>query len=114
MKNQVQRLLELEQLDKTYLDEQINIIPWTSELKGGRLPVAIGKDGKGLGFWKAESFQKFAYPLLECIIEGKLGNLNELKILNSISSFTELHFHCGTDGWNDDMIEMHRQHWLKE
>ena len=34
-KNQVQRLLELEQLDKTYLDEQIHSFPWTSELKSG-------------------------------------------------------------------------------
>ena len=46
-KNQVQRLLELEQLEKTYLDEQIHIFPWTSELKSGRLPVAVGKDSKG-------------------------------------------------------------------
>lgn len=108
-KNQVQRLLELEHLDKTYLDEQINIFPWTSELKSGRLPVAVGKDGKGLGLWKAEGFQKFSYPMLECIVEQKLENLNEIEILSSISRFTELHFHSGRDGRNDDMIEMHKK-----
>ena len=71
-KNQVQRLCELELIDITYLDEQINTFPWTTELKSGRLPVAIGKEGKGLGFWKAEAFQKFGYPMLKCILEGKL------------------------------------------
>ena len=47
--------------------------------------------------------------MLECIIEGKLENLNEIEILSSISRFTELHFHSGRDGWNDDMIEMHKK-----
>ena len=107
-KNQVQRLLELELLDKAYLDEQIKIFPWTTELKGGRLPTAVGRDGKGLGFWKAEGFQKFAYPMLECILEGKLQNLNELEILSSVARFTELHFNSGRDGWSDQMIEMHK------
>ncbi|KAM7430257.1 hypothetical protein ABFA07_018999 [Porites harrisoni] len=107
-KNQVQRLLELELLDKTYLDEQIKNFPWTTELKTGRLPVAVGRDGKGLGFWKAEGFQKFAYPMLECILEGKLQNVNELEILCSVAQFTELHFNSGRDGWNEDMIKMHK------
>jgi len=91
------------------LDEQINIFPWTTELKSGRLPVAVGKEGKGLGFWKAEAFQKFGCPMLECILEGKLENLNELEILSSVSRFVELHFHSGRDGWNNDMIEMHKK-----
>lgn len=107
-KNQVQRLLELELLDKTYLDEQIKNFPWTTELKTGRLPVAVGRNGKGLGYWKAEGFQKFAYPMLECILEGKLQNLNELEILCSVARFTELHFNGGRDGWDDQMIEMHK------
>lgn len=71
-KNQVQRLLELELLDKTYLNEQIKIFPWTTEWKTGRLPVAVGRDGKGHGFRKVEGFQKFGYPMLECILKGKL------------------------------------------
>ena len=107
-KNQVQRLLELELLDKTYLDEQIKNFPWTTDLKTGRLPVAVGRDGKGLGFWKAEGFQKFAYPMLECILEGKLQNLNELEILCSVARFTELHFNSDRDGWDDQMIEMQK------
>lgn len=101
-KNQVQRMLELELIDKTYLDEQIKIFPWTTELKAGRLPVVVGKDGKGLAFWKAEGFQKFAYLMLETVLEGKLQKLNEVDILSSVARFTELHFNTGRDGWNDD------------
>ena len=108
-KNQLQRLLELEILDKTYLDEQIKVFPWTTELKSGRLPVAVGKDCKGLGYWKAESFQKFAYPMMECILEGKLESVTDLEILRAVSRFTELHFYIGRDGWNSEMIQMHKR-----
>lgn len=64
-KNQVQRLLELKLIDKTYLDEQIKVFPWTTELKAGRLPVVVGKDGKGLAFWKAEGFKSLPIPCLK-------------------------------------------------
>lgn len=105
-KNQVQRMLELEMIDTTYLDEKIKTFPWTKELKNGRIPVPVGKEGKGLGSWKAEGFQKFSYPMLECIVEGKVQNLNELEILCTVSRFTELHFSSGRDGWSDDIIDM--------
>ena len=80
----------------------------SAELKTGRLPVAVGRDGKGLGLWKAEGFQNFAFPMLECILEGKLHNVNELEILCSVARFTELYFNSGRDGWDDQMIEMHK------
>ena len=102
-------MLELEILDKTYLDEQIKVFPWTTELKSGRLPVAVGKDCKGLGYWKAESFQKFAYPMLECILEGKLDSVTDLEILSAVSRFTELHFYTGRDGWSSEMIQIHKR-----
>ena len=47
--------------------------------------------------------------MLECILEGKLQNLNELEILCSVARFTELHFYSGRDGWSDQMIELHRK-----
>lgn len=107
-KNQMQRLLELELLDNSYLDDEIKTFPWDAENKNGRLPVPVGKDNNGLSYWKAEGLQKFAYPMLECILEGKLDDWNELEILGSVSRFTELHFVCGRDGWSNDMIELHK------
>ena len=108
-KNQIQRMLELELIDTAYLDEKLKTFPWTQELKSERIPVAVGKEGNGLGFWKAERFQKFFFPLLECILEGKMENLTELEIVCSVSRFVELHFTSGRDGWTDEMIEMHRK-----
>ena len=108
-KNQIQRMLELELIDTAYLDEKLKTFPWTQELKSERIPVAVGKEGNGLGFWKAEGFQKFFFPVLECILEGKMENLTELEIVCSVSRFVELHFTSGRDGWTDEMIEMHRK-----
>ena len=102
-------MLELELIDTTYLDDKIKTFPWTKELKNGRIPVPVGKEGKGLGSWKAEGFQKFSYPMLECIVEGKVQNFDELEILCTVSRFTELHFSSGRDGWNDGMIDMQRK-----
>ena len=56
-KNQVQRFLELELLDKTYLDEQIKNYPWTTELKTGRLPVAVEGMVKALDSGKQRVFK---------------------------------------------------------
>ena len=92
-KSQIQRMLELELIDTGHLDEKLKTFPWTQELKSGRIPVAVGKEGKGLGLWKAEGF-----PLLECVLEGKMENLTELEILCSVSRFAELHFISGRDG----------------
>ena len=102
-------MLELELIDTAYLDEKLKTFPWTQELKSERIPVAVGKEGKGLDFWKAEGFQKVFFPLLECILEGKMENLTELEIVCSVSRFVELHFTSGRDGWTDEMIEMHRK-----
>jgi hypothetical protein len=107
-KNQVQRLFDLEMVDSIYLDKQIQNFPWTTELKNGRIPTAVGKDGKGFAYWKAEAFQKFAFPMLECVMESQIQN-QDLEILCLVSRFTELHFHSGRDGWTDNMIEMHRK-----
>jgi len=107
-KNQMQRLIDLELVDITYLDAQLQKFPWTRELKNGRIPTPIGKDAKGLRFWKAEAFQKFAYPVLESILDSHLER-QDLEILSLVSHFTELHFHSGRDGWTDDMIDTHRK-----
>ena len=66
VKNQLVRALNLERFDKTGLDN----FPWTDEFKDGRLPKQLGKDCKGIGYWKAESFQKFSFPMTECVMKS--------------------------------------------
>lgn len=108
-KNQVVRMVQLELIDTSYLDEQIKTFPWTTELRNGRIPTAVGKDGKGLGHWKAESYQKFGFPLVECISDSMLTNPCDIEIISLVSRFTELHFYSGRDGWTDSMLELHQK-----
>lgn len=108
-KNQLSRLLELELLDTAYVDEQIAQFPWSKELKQGRIPTSIGKELKGLGCWKAESFQKFFFPMLGCIVEDKISDPKELEVMSLVSYLTELHFCSGRNGWTDSMIELHER-----
>jgi hypothetical protein len=110
VKNQLERLLDLEVLDQTNLDKQIESFPWTKELKDGRIPAAT-KKFKGLGQWKAEGLQKFSFPMADCILKAHFDNLSskELEIQSMISRLTELHFYGGRNGWTGDMIEYHRK-----
>ena len=109
VKNQLSRALELEMLDKTGLDKQIGNFPWTGELKDGRLTKQLGKDCKGIGYWKAESFQKFSFPMAACIMESQLTNAKEYEIFSLIARLTELHFHGERNGWTLDMIKRHQK-----
>ena len=110
VKNQLERLLDLELLDQTKLDEQIESFPWTKELKDGRIPKAT-KNYKGLGQWKAEGLQKFSFPMADCILKDHFANLasKQLEIQCMISRLTELHFYGGRNRWAGDMIDYHRQ-----
>lgn len=108
VKNQVVRALDLEMLDKAKLDKQIENFPWTGEFKDGRLPRQLGKDCKGIGYWKAESFQKYSFPMAECIMESRVTNHREYEIVSLVSRLTELHFHVGRNGWTQDMIKLHQ------
>ena len=108
VKNQAERLLDLEMIDKGFLDKQIKKFPWPKELKNGRIPRPIGKL-KGMGQWKAEGLQKFPFPMLDCILGGQLTNPKELEIQSLVSRLTEIHFHTGRSGWTDNLINQHRK-----
>ena len=109
VKSQVVRALELEILDKAKLDKQIENFPWTGEFKDGRLPRQLGKDCKGIGYWKAESFQKYSFPMaIFPMAECKYTNHRECEIVSLVSTITELHFHVGRNGWTQDMIKLHQ------
>ena len=96
-------------LDETELDKQIGNFPWTDEFKDGRLPKQLGKDCKGIGHWKAESFQKFSFSMTECVMESHLTNPKEFEVVSLITRLTELHFHDGRNGWTPDMIKWHKK-----
>ena len=109
VKNQAERIIDLEMVDKEYLDEQIKVFPWPSELKSGRVPKPIGKL-KGMGQWKAEGLQKFSFPMADCILPNYLtSNPQELEIQSMVSRLTEINFCAGRDGWTDKLVDQHRK-----
>lgn len=79
VKNQAERLVDLEMVDKKYLDKQIKHFPWPQEPKNGRIPKPIGKL-KGMGQWKSEGLQTFSFPMSDCILDCQLTNPKELEI----------------------------------
>ena len=116
VKNQAERLLDLEMIDKGFLDKEIKKFSWPKELKNGRIPRFTG-NVKGMGQWKAEGLQKFSFPILDCILVGQLTNPKELEIQSLVSRLTEIHFHTihfhtihfhtGRSGWTDNLIDQH-------
>ena len=48
-------------VNRTKLASALRYVPWTSELKDGRIPAITGaSDPTDLGHWKTEEFVKFA------------------------------------------------------
>lgn len=108
VKNQLSRFLEQCLIDKTRLDQQIEMFPWTREFKDGRLPSKLGNNNKGIAYWKAESFQKFSFPMSECILESHLTENSDYEITSLVSRLSELYFHSGRNGWTASMINLHK------
>ena len=108
VKNQAERIINLEMVDKEYLDKQIKVFSWPSEHKRGRVPKPIGKL-KGMGQWKAEGLQKWSFPMADCILPNHLSNPQELEIQSMVSRLTEIHFYAGRDGWTDKLIDQHQK-----
>ena len=104
VKNQLVRIMDLEIIDLKEVDSILKEFPWTRELKDGRLPKDMTK---GIGHWKAEGLQKFAFPFLECTLEEKIQDTNLFEILSIISRLTEMHFFVGRNGWTNRMIDVH-------
>lgn len=61
-----------------------------------------------MGFWKAEDFQKFAYPASECVLGGVLPD-KEYHVWITIVRITELVFSSGRSGWTPTSIELLRR-----
>eukprot|EP00731_Ephydatia_muelleri_P008790 Em0004g1128a len=80
------RYLDMDLISKQVIEERLEAVPWTSELRNGRIPTNITKR---LGFWKAEEFQKFCYPASEYILGGILPD-HEYHVWVLIVRITEM------------------------
>ena len=109
VKNQLQWLLKNEKVDIIDLEDNFKSFPWNHDLKNGRIPTEIAKDLKLLNYWKADSFQKFGFPAIECILEEKIDSGDLFEIISIIARIVEIHFYLGRNGWTQQMLDDHQK-----
>eukprot|EP00731_Ephydatia_muelleri_P006691 Em0003g939a len=98
------KYLDMDLISKQVIEERLEAVPWTSELRNGRIPKNITKR---LGFWKAEEFQKFCYSASEYILGGILPD-HEYHVWVLIVRITEMVYNVGRSGWTKDDIDLLR------
>lgn len=73
-----------------------------AELKDGRVPQGVTKR---VGYWKAEEFQKFTYPVSEYVLGGLLPD-SYYHAWIAIVRITELVYKTGRSGWTANDSEL--------
>ena len=91
------RYLREELVDKSILDERLQAVPWTSELKDGQIPKSVSK----IRHWKAEEYRQFSFPASECVL-GRLIEDKEFKIWVLVARMAEMVYFYGRAGWEED------------
>ena len=71
-------------------------------MKDGRIPEGITHR---IGFWKAEDYQKFTFPVSEMVLGGVLPD-NHYHVWVLIVRIVELVFSCGRNGWTQDSLKL--------
>ena len=71
-------------------------MPWTSELRDGRIPKSCSKTGH----WRAEEYRKFAFPASECILGGLIDD-EQFKIWVLAARMAEMVYYYGRNGWQE-------------
>lgn len=79
------RYIREELVDKSVLDKRLQSVPWTSELKDGRIPKSVSK----IGYSKAEEYRKFSFLASECVLGG-LIEYKEFEIWCLVARMTEM------------------------
>ena len=81
---------------KSAFDERLKRMPWTSELKDGKIPKSCSKTGH----WRAEKYRKFAFPASECILDGLIDD-GQFKIWVLAARMAEMVYYYGRNGWQE-------------
>ena len=99
VKNALKNLKENEEneVDWATADKQLNDFPWTPEFKCSRIPKGIEKR---LGYWKADDFNKFAFPASEMVLSGLLS-LDQQKEWLCIARMVEFLQNHARHGWTE-------------
>ena len=71
-----------------------------------RIPLGVTKR---IGYWKAEEFQKFSYPVSEYVLGGLLPD-SYYHAWIGIVRITEMVYKTGRNGWTELITRLTKQH----
>lgn len=97
IKHHLSYILNDEATDKSALQERLQNFPWSPDLRASRYPSNINRTG----FWKAEDYQKFAFPASELVLGG-LINDQDYEVWQTLPRIVEFLYYQGRNGWNID------------
>ena len=97
VKKHLSFFLENDLLDRSTLQERLSHVPWTAEFLSSRYPSQFSR----MGFWKAEEFQKFAYPISEVVLGGLLPD-QHYEAWECLARIVEFLYCQGRNGWTVD------------
>ena len=97
IKHHLSYILNDEATDNSALQERLQNFPWSPDLRASWYPSNINRTG----FWKAEDYQKFAFPASELVLGG-LINDQDYEVWQTLPRIVEFLYYQGRNGWNFD------------
>ena len=97
-------LLENNLIDRKTLQDRLSHVPWSAEFLSSRYPAQLFR----MGFWKAEEFQKFAYPISEVLLGGLLTN-EHFEAWECLARIVEFLYCQGRNRWTVDSAAVFQQ-----
>jgi len=101
VKKQLDNLVSNQNLPGEVVDEKMSKICWTPELKDGRIPEQFSTRRS---FWKAEEFQKFAFPVMETVLGGLVQD-KDYHLTQLLSRIVEFIFYHRS-GWTAEELNL--------
>lgn len=89
------------------LSERLRAFPFTAEMKSSRIP----RNANHIGFWKAEEWQKFAFPISEVLVHD-LVEEEGFAIWQCAARIVEYVYGQGRNGWTKEDAEIIHQFCL--
>ena len=97
VRNNLNFLLSNQLLDQKVLQERLFKVPWTAEFLSSRYPSRLSR----IGYWKAEDFQKFAFPISEVVLGGLVSEEHD-ETWECLARIVEYLYCQGRNGWTID------------
>ena len=95
IKHHLTYILNDEATDRNALQENLTKFPWSSDLRASRYPSNLNRTG----FWKAEDWQKFAFPASELLLGGIIND-QDYEVWETLPRIVEFLYYQGRNGWN--------------